>query len=141
MLTLICGIPNAGKTTYSSKYDNVIHLDDMHIRGGKYNNCNILAGKTEGDVVVEGVYVTAKQRRELISSCIRKSPKICIWIDTPLDVCIEREKKYRKRPSCVVRGHHYKFEQPTYDEGWDEIIVIQGDKKWLTKNKHGRAVM
>ena len=31
-MILICGIPNAGKTTYSQRYSDVIHFDE--VRGG-----------------------------------------------------------------------------------------------------------
>lgn len=125
-LTLICGIPNAGKTTYALRYNNVIHLDDMPHKGGQFKNCDALARDTNGDVVVEGVYVTTKHRRGLLEACRDKSPKICIWLDTPLEECLEREKKYRRRPFNIVSGHHDMLEQPTLDEGWDEIIIIKG---------------
>lgn len=51
--------------------------------------------------------------------------KTCIWIDTPLEECIQRED--RNRPIEIILLHADTFEPPTYDEGWDEIIVIKGD--------------
>lgn len=122
MLTLICGIPNAGKTTYSAKYGNVIHLDDMP--SNQVKNCCIKAREVKGDVCVEGVFHRKKYRRELISMCRHQSPKVCIWLDTPLDECVKREMSYRKRPLGIVTAHNEWFEPPTLDEGWDEIIRI-----------------
>lgn len=126
MLTLICGIPNAGKTTYSQRYDNVIHLDDMP-KASQFDRCKQLASQTSGDVVVEGVYVTSKKRKELVKACADKSPRVCIWLDTPLEECRERERKYRNRPMMLVDKHNEILEAPTLDEGWDEIIVIKGE--------------
>lgn len=121
MLTLICGIPNAGKTTFSAKYGNVIHLDDF---SGLVAQCNRTAAKVVGDVCVEGVYGTAESRRCLLQACQHQTPKICIWLDTDVDTCRDREKHYRKRTTTLVTIHHKRFEPPTLDEGWDEIIRI-----------------
>ena len=125
MLTLICGIPNAGKTTYSSRYDNVIHFDEVSHKGGQFKMCNEMASKADGDVVVEGVYNSVRRRKELLEACSHHDRKVCIWLDTSLEECLEREANYRKRPLGMVRSHHRSFEMPTYDEGWDEIIVIR----------------
>ena len=76
---------------------------------------------------VEGVYNTIKERKTLLDSVKHQDKKICIWLDTPLEECIEREKNYRKRPIGIVHAHYRSFEPPTLDEGWDEIIVIKGE--------------
>lgn len=124
MLTLICGIPNAGKTTYSLRYDNVIHFDDVTRKGGQFENCNRMASEVDGDVVVEGVYNSVKRRKQLLEACKHQDKKICIWLDTEVDECVEREKNYRKRPISLVHAHHRSLEPPTLDEGWDEVIRI-----------------
>ena len=125
MLILICGLPNAGKTTHSSKYDTVIHLDDMPHKGGQFENCNRIASEMKGDVCVEGVYNSVKNRKRLLKACKHQEKKVCIWIDTPLEECVRRESEYRKRPINMVRTHYKLFEKPTLDEGWDEVIVIK----------------
>lgn len=123
MLTLICGIPNAGKTTYSAQYDNVIHLDDANDCRQCNAQCGI-ASRVNEDICVEGVYNQAWQRKALIEACQNQSPKVCIWLDTPLEECLERERNGRNRVLATVRLHHKILEPPTYDEGWDEIIRI-----------------
>lgn len=127
MMTLICGLPNAGKTTYSKQFDNVIHFDDMPRKGGQFKNCNAKARMAKGDICVEGVYNSAKVRKELIRACRCQSPKVCIWIDTEVDECVRRENEYRKRPVGIVLSHHKSFEPPTFEEGWDEIIIKNGN--------------
>lgn len=124
MLTLICGLPNAGKTTYASRYENIIHFDDIPHFGvsEQFANCNKMASEVDGDVVVEGVYNSVKRRKQLLEACSHQDRKVCIWLDTSLEECLEREKSYRKRPLGLVHAHHRSFEPPTLDEGWDEVI-------------------
>lgn len=125
-MILICGIPNAGKTTYSQKFSNAIHYDEMN--GTIKDRCALLneLAKNNGSVF-EGVFGEAKMRKELVSNS--KGNAVCIWIDTPIDVCIEREKNYRRRSLGMVEMHHNNFETPTLDEGWDEIIIIRGNNE------------
>lgn len=113
MLTLICGHPRAGKTTYSKRFDSVIHLDDTH------STRKVLQKvvRITGDVVVEGIYYNPKERRELLNA-YRGQGSRCICLDTPKEV---REERYGHK----IR-HDHPFLIPTFDEGWDEIIVIRG---------------
>ena len=111
MLTLICGMPRAGKTTLSREYANVIHLDDTH------SHRRVLAKMEgmEGDVCVEGVYLDPRQRAELRAAYAGRAR--CICLDTPREV---REQ----RLGHAIR-HELPFRLPTHDEGWDEIEVIR----------------
>lgn len=127
-MVLICGLPNAGKTTHSDKYFNVVHFDDISYwrADDHFEKCNALVTKSIGDVCVEGVYNTAKRRQELLEVC-NKNYKKCIWIDTPVEICLQRERNGRMRGDHLVLHHAKTFEPPTLDEGWDEIIIIRGD--------------
>lgn len=111
MLTLICGLPRAGKTTYSAQFEDVIHLDTS----GAYNGVIRKLQHREGDAIVEGVYHTQSQRERLIKA-YRGNGFKCIWLNTPLVV-----RKTRKGWDKFCDFH---FEPPTYSEGWDEIIII-----------------
>lgn len=112
MLTLICGLPRAGKTTYSEQFENVIHLDTSGAYHGVINRLK----RKSGDIVVEGVYRLSQERKRLIQAYNGKGFK-CIWLNTPDEVRQSRHgwDKWCDRP----------FEPPTYDEGWDEIIIIE----------------
>lgn len=118
MLTLICGLPRAGKTTYSERYDcKVFHLDEYGIKLHGYLRLNKKVDVNDDEnIVVEGIYNVPSQRESLIRS-YRGHGARCIWLDTSVEV-----KKKRKGycPSC-----EYSFVPPTYDEGWDEIIIIK----------------
>ena len=124
MLTLICGLPNAGKTTYSQRYANVIHLDDYpHPRPA---HCNATVRVAKGDVVVDGIYNTRYRRRKLLEAYQGRDKKVCIWLATPVRECIRREN--RSRPQQVVLNQQERFEEPSLSEGWDEIIVVDGTR-------------
>ena len=114
MMTLICGHTRAGKTTYSQRFDNVIHFDDIRSRS------KVIKAVTEADsdIVVEGIYYAPEHRAELCNAY--NGFTRCIFIDTPDEI---RAKRMGRK---IL--HPYPFLKPTYDEGWDEIIVIRGDQ-------------
>lgn len=118
MITLICGLPRSGKTTYSKIYEDtckVFHFDyyGSYIYGSikRYKEKN-----PDKDIVVEGVYNMAMFRRTLIAP-YKDEKTVCIWLDTPKEI-------KQNRPG-YSKHCEYEFEPPTYDEGWDEIIVIR----------------
>ena len=118
MLTLICGLPRAGKTTYSERFDDVIHLDTS----GAYQGVLRRLRHQTGDVIVEGVYRYQNERKRLIETYKTDTYK-CIWLNTPDEVRRSRPgwDKYCDKP----------FESPTYDEGWDEIIIIKDNIEYI----------
>lgn len=116
VLTLICGLPNAGKTTYSKRFENVVHLDEERRTA---NVCEKVKGA--GDVVVEGVFASRPQRERLIRAYGGRCR--CIFIDITLDECIRRED--RGRSDFILRNAYKHFTPPTLDEGWDEIEVVR----------------
>lgn len=119
-MILIIGHPNAGKTTFSARFEHVLHLDDFP--PNKFLNCNQAVAESGGDVVVDGIYNLRCRRLRLLEGCRGNSPKVCYLLDTPLDECIRREEQGRQRPG--VMEHSY-LEPPTLDEGWDEIRIIR----------------
>lgn len=114
MSILICGLSNAGKTTYSRKFDNVIHYDEVGGTTRQRHEAIVNMAKKQ-EVCVEGVYSEAFRRAELAQAI--KGRKVCIWLNTPLDVCMSRPDFKGTR----------KFEPPTLAEGWNEIIIIGGN--------------
>ena len=121
MQLLIIGLPNAGKTTYSKRFKNVIHWDDMtEPRSENFMETVRRAGDC---VVVEGVFNTVKARRIFLDAVKDKQgKKVCIWLQTPLETCLRRAP--HNRPEFVVMEHFKNFERPELDEGWDEIQEI-----------------
>ena len=136
MLTLICGIPNAGKTTYSSlQYKNVVHVDELvpiHKSVTKAVHNVISNIQEEQDLCIEGVFCIARERRKLLE--LYDGQKICIWLNTPFEECIAREN--RNRGTVLIKNCYSVFEPPTYEQGWDKIIIIEnGKEKILNKEE------
>lgn len=134
-LILICGIPNSGKTTYSSNFENVIHLDDYINNPRTVFDCFYLCSQEAADTIntvdnvcIEGVFNTKKQRERLLTTLKLKGvecKKTCIWVNTPSDICLERSSVEGCKSESVVKVHIRRFEIPTKEEGWDEIIEIK----------------
>ena len=124
MLTLICGFPRAGKTTYSRQFEGlceVVHLDTC----GRYSGVRKRIERSQGSVVVDGIYDTADRRTDLLQAYKGQGAR-CVWIDTPLEV-------RKARHGYIGRNEH--FEPPTFAEGWDEIIRITNYERSSLKRK------
>ena len=119
-MILIMGRPNSGKTTYSQRFENVLHLDDFPYN--RFLNCNAAVAKAKGEVVVEGIYNFRCRRIKLLESYHGMGEKVCIWLDTPVEECLRREDRGRNK--CDITAP---LQPPTLDEGWDEIIIIRGE--------------
>lgn len=119
-MVVIIGLPNAGKTTYSKRFGSVLHYDDI----SKHRRAERLEIYRKADVdCIEGIYNSRKSRAALLE-VFKGEFNVCIWIDTPTEECLRRERECRKRGDLLVINHAQKFEPPTLDEGWDEIIRI-----------------
>ena len=127
MFTLICGIPNAGKTTYSSQFKNVIHMDEIipKKKNLAYEEVCDMIAKSNDDIYVEGVFTASHIRKQLCDAY--NGRKICIWLNTSVDECIARED--RQRATFIIRNCAEFFSPPTFKEGWDEIIIIENNQK------------
>ena len=78
---------------------------------------------TNKSVVLEGIYDTVERRTDLLKAYKGDGKRVCIWLDTPLDVI---EKRFLpNRPSKFP----HPFTPPSLDEGWDEIIIIRGNNE------------
>ena len=116
MLILLCGLPRAGKTTYSQRFEDSYEVIHNDMCGMHYTRTRVAQNK--GDIVVDGVYKGARERADLCRA-YEGNYKKCIWLDTP--------KEIRMRRANYNRHCDHPFEPPTLDEGWDEIIIIRGD--------------
>lgn len=116
-MELIIGLPNAGKTSYSARFENAYHADDF-----RDNGIDLWELVKQEGVIIEGLFDTARVRKKLVEAASR--PCVCYWLYVPVEECIRREKRGRKRWFFEMHGRD--FQPPTYEEGWDEIIIIKG---------------
>ena len=129
-MTLVCGLPNAGKTTYCENYENVIHFDSINALSfeDKYNKCISEAVKQDGDVTIDGNFYSRRIRMNLLNAFKDKDyRKVCIWVNAPLETCLERSQT-GGRDEEIVRHINEYFEKPLLDEGWDELIYLYGNE-------------
>lgn len=116
-LTLICGLPNAGKTTFSKQFSNVLHQDDI----GLIKHIVDKIEHADGDVIIEG-YFGRKNERDRVREAHDGYAK-CIFLEISVEESIKREN--RNRHPQILRNASRFFEPPTLDEGWDEIIIVR----------------
>lgn len=97
-------------------------MDAYGIHPKSYPKCLEEVANKTGDIIIEGIFDTSERRKALLQAYKGGSPKICIWIDTTLEIIEERIRKYSQRELPDP------FEPPTYAEGWDEIIIIRNNQ-------------
>ena len=149
-LFIMCGIPGSGKTTEANRLGNVsgrpfavLSADD--VRADLYGDSSVQGdgnlvftildqrvhealcdGK---DVYYDCTSVRAKGRRSVVRRFHEAESVSVVWLDTPLDVCIARNAaRSRHVPNEVILGMAKKFQKPSVDEGFAEIIRVTAFK-------------
>lgn len=109
-VAFLCGPPGSGKTTYLSKNQNPTWI---------YFDATLCAPK----------------RRKHLLSLIKDSKlkKVCIFINTPIEVCLQRNDQRttdRKVPKHTIDQMYASLVVPSTSEGFDQVITIdyQGPK-------------
>lgn len=134
-LYVMCGIPGSGKSTLSKqiadKYNATrLSLDEMgYVRQFKLIPYIISGLENEESVVVDSLYTKLQWRTELLDAVKNiECKRILVYLNTSLDVCIQRNRgRETPLPDFVVEHQFERFEKPTHDEGWDEIIYVKED--------------
>lgn len=136
MIHVMCGISGSGKTTLSnqlaSEHDATLYCYDAMSRKEQPYKTRLLMHrrilrdlKNNKNVVCDDSHITIQSRIEvlrLLSSVECK--KILHLMKTPLDTCVERAKTREGREGWkdIVEKQFEHYEEPTLEEGWDEII-------------------
>ena len=141
MLYVLCGIPASGKTTLSKQlaeqHNAVVHsYDDMPNENTRASmdgsvkrawfqaiHTDLEQGKS---VVCDNLNLMIADRKELLSYMADIScEKILVVKETPLEICLQRNKEREARlPDFVIEQASEKFETPSFDEGWDDMLYI-----------------
>ncbi len=137
-LYVLCGIPASGKTTLArglaeATNSKLYCFDDIsgfnnpskskQLKQQMYNDVynDLLAGNS---IVIDDLH-TQKEWRENLLFIVKdiNCKKILIIMDTSLNECLSRNKKRKNRlPDFVIKLLHQRYESPSTEEGWDEII-------------------
>ncbi|MFA5234740.1 MAG: ATP-binding protein [Sulfurimonas sp.] len=145
MLTILCGFPGCGKSTYVAGLQNgaiVICPDDFRVI---MTGQNFYAPAEEAvwsavktavralllhkyDVIIDETSLTVGQRAQWIGIANEWSSQIkCIWFNVPVEVCRARNTQRDKVvPDDAFNRLVGSFVPPIMDEGFDEIVELSG---------------
>lgn len=144
-LTLMVGLPASGKSTYAKQLENkdTIVLSSDSIRAELWGDERdqrspqvvfdtlytraIDALKRNINVVIDATNVTKADRANALKPFVGLDIKRrAIVINTPINICIQQNKlRERTVPDDVIKRFYDMYEEPTIDEGFDEIIMIK----------------
>jgi predicted kinase len=150
---MLMGCPGAGKSTWTRNHINIetdkyisrdeirfsmVSEDEEYFSKEKqvYTeyirqiNENLKAGY---NVFADATHLNRSSRNKLLRNITVKSNSIeVIWIKTPLEACINRNKNRAGTRSYVpenqLRRMHGNIEAPDFDEGFNKIYIIEDNK-------------
>lgn len=159
VLYVMIGIPGSGKTTIAKNSVGCVHISRDEIRFSllsesdnyfkkenqvyktfiKQINDNLAAGK---NVIADATHINQKSRNKLFHNLHidrSKTIVIAIYVNTPLDICLERNDT-RKGGRTFVPPHeihnmYIRREPPTYNEPFDYIYTFNGKDMKLLERK------
>lgn len=145
-LYYLVGAPASGKSTYAKELQKegikLVSSDD--IRETLWGDASIQKNPKEvfkqmeilthlylvqeENVVYDATNISAARRKEfvkLVKSWNLDVDLYCLYLDIPMEVCIERNEKRERTVSVrVIKRMFEQMEEPTYDEGWDFIGIL-----------------
>lgn len=150
VLTLMMGCPGSGKSTFIDKKIfneqivsrdqirfSIVSEDEEYFSKEKEVFSEFIKKVNDGlksgwDVCADATHLSKASRNKLIRNINAHPSKIrVIWIKTPLEECIERNKnRIGTRayvPESVIRRMFYQTEKPEFEEGIDEIVTVENN--------------
>lgn len=148
-LIMLIGIPGSGKSfwaeNYVKKHSNYIihssdalrkelyddeedqtHNEELFVELHKRIRKDLLAGHS---VIYDATNLSKKKRIHFFNTlprCTKHIHKKCVLFMTGVNDCIVRNQlRDRYVPDIVIRRMHKTFCPPAYDEGFDEIVLVQ----------------
>lgn len=163
-LFIICGIPGSGKSTFLRNYvkesssvvlsrdairfsllkEDSDYFEYEPIVEQMFYNGITKALQLGYDVFADQSSISSAARKKLLSRVCSYKKVNAIYVKTPLEICIKRNK-FRigraKVPNDVIVDMYNHFSPPTFKEGFDSIqiydsikdnleTIIKGDEKY-----------
>lgn len=141
VIYVLCGLPGSGKTTYSKQLAKRTN-SKLYSFDEYSGSCNLTTSKqikqqmhqdvydalVRGyDVVLDDLHTQKKWRLDVLSIVNNVlCKKVLVVSSTSLEECLIRniQRERGVLPDFVIKKLNQKYETPTLDEGWDEIIYI-----------------
>lgn len=148
MLTVMCGLPGSGKSTYLEEHfstidpEIVLCSDDFRwaLTGQQYygpaedsvwSHVKIAARvllKKGYHIIIDGTHLTIASRRSWIALSLEIGCDIdCMWANVAYPVTVERNRKRPRGkivPDYVMERMELNFDQPDTEEGFSRIHLI-----------------
>ena len=149
-LYVMCGIPGSGKSTWirNNLTENDKHISRDEIRfsmikeGEEYFSkenkvfeqfcLDIVSALKKGyNVFADATHINRGSRRKLLQQVATYADSIqAIEVPTPVSIALERnegrkDEGLRYVPPSAIKRMYNQYEEPDYDEGFDEILIAR----------------
>lgn len=142
---LTIGLPASGKSTWlrdhhvealSTDHLRVLLLDDIHDQSNPaliHETCRYLLEVrlclSRPVTYVDATNLVAEYRRPFLRTAQAHGATVeALWFDTPLEVCLERNRARQRRvPEDVIREMAARLDPPTLEEGFGRVTRITPD--------------
>lgn len=138
---IMCGMPGAGKSTFSSKYPSYVRINQDEL-GDRYACLEVFRKsiKEGKSVIIDRCNINKMQRsiwiREALKFGIKDVSAIYLAVDPEL--CIKRITERKDHPTIktetpdtkkreIVENFMKSFEIPEISEGFSKILIIKNE--------------
>lgn len=153
---MMIGVPGSGKSTIANEIGKeleipVVSSDEVRkeVTGSEedFSKDGYIWGKVipnkiknalkEGDVVFDATNLRVRDRNKFRKIVGLSHEYQAIYVNTPLETCIERqENRDKKVPPERIKEMHKEMVAPTTKEGFAEVFVVREAKEFLESNQY-----
>ena len=137
---MLVGLPGSGKSKIAEELNGIVFSSDSlrkelwgseEIQGDNQELFSILHQRISRHVrmgkkcMYDATNIKAKRRKAFLKEIEKiDCKKICIFVATDINVCLNRnDERDKKVPYEVIKRMYLSFDVPQYREGWDEIVI------------------
>lgn len=139
---MLVGLPGSGKTTFTELFltsnlnINILNQDIMGRKMCENSILHYIKDKNSDITILDRVNYTIKDRKEWLKNTqLDYKQCLCIYLNTPKFICIQRVKNRKNHPTIkngggerIIEDIFKKFEPPTTQEGFKEIIHLEDEE-------------